>query len=102
MMEHAFSILMLIFSGALFLYAGITALTKELIMPRRYKQSAKMPDKKKYAVQFAKIMALVACAPLVAGVVGLFAGDAVCAIIVCVLLIAAIWAATIIIRKAMK
>ena len=98
-MEHPFSILMLFFSGALFIYAGLTALTKDLILPRRYKQSAKMPDKKKYAVQFAKIIALVACAPLVSGLIGLLAGDAVAAIIVCVLLIAAIWAATIIIKK---
>ena len=100
-MEHAFSILMLIFAGAIFIYAGLTALTKELIMPQRYKQSAKMPDKKKYAVQFAKIMALVACAPLLSGAVGLFTGDAVAAIILCVTLIAAIWAATIIIKKAL-
>ena len=100
-MEHPFSILMLFFSGGLFLYAGITALTKTLILPRRYTVSAKMPDKKKYAVQFAKIIALVACAPLIAGLVGLFAGDAVAAIIVCVLLIAASWAATIIIKKAL-
>ena len=99
-MEHAFSILMLIFSGAIFIYSGITALTKDLILPRRYKQSAKMPDKKKYAVQFAKIMAVVGCSPLLSGVVGLFAGDAVSAIILGVTLIAAIWAATIIIRKA--
>ena len=99
-MEHAFSILMLIFAGAIFIYAGLTALAKELIMPRRYKQSAKMPDKKKYAVQFAKIMALVACAPLLSGVVGLFAGDMVGAIVLGVTLIAAIWTATIIIRKA--
>ena len=98
-MEHAFSILMLFFSGGLFLYAGITALTKDLILPRRFKQSAKMPDRKKYAVQFAKIVALVACAPLVAGLVGLFAGDTAAAIIVCALLIAAIWAAVIIIKK---
>lgn len=100
-MEHAFSILMLFFSGGLFLYAGITSLTKTLILPRRYTVSAKMPDKKKYAVQFAKIIALVACCPLLSGVVGLFAGDLVAAIVLGVTLIAAIWAATIIIKKAL-
>lgn len=101
-MEHAFSILMLIFAAALFLYAGLTAISKTLILPKRFTVSAKMPDKKKYAVQFAKIIALVACSPLLSGGIGYFAGDLAAAIILGVTLIAAIWIGTFIIKKAQK
>ena len=90
---------MLIFSGALFIYAGLTALTKEIILPRRYKVSAQTGDKKLHAVKIAKVIAILACAPLIAGGVGLFAGDTAAAIIVCVLLVAAIWTAVIVFRK---
>ena len=89
-MEHAFSILLLCFSGALFIYAGLTALSKEIILLRRYTVSAKITDRKRYAVQLAKIICIVACSPLIAGGVGLLAGSAVAAIVFGVTMVAAI------------
>ncbi|SCW31667.1 hypothetical protein SAMN02910456_00503 [Ruminococcaceae bacterium YRB3002] len=72
MMEFSiFSIVMFVVGGALMLYAGVLALTKDtdLIM-RSY--AAKMPDKKRYALQFAKTIAIIAIAPLLSGVAGFF------------------------------
>ena len=64
------SILMMIFSAALFVYALILYLTgdSKLIM---FDYAAKMKDKKAYAKRFAGIIALVALAVLVGGLVGL-------------------------------
>ena len=70
-MEYAYSIMMFIMAGALLVCAGLTAATKTLILPRRYKVSYKARDKKLYAVQFAKAIAIIACAFLVSGLVGL-------------------------------
>ena len=70
-MENGFSILMFIFSGAILFYALLLALTKDInLIFRNY--SAKIKDKKKYAAQFAKLMAVVAIAPALAGLAGLF------------------------------
>ena len=65
------SILMFCFSGALLLYAGLLALTKDYTMiPRNY--AVKPKDPKAYAVAFAKMMALVALAPLGSGIYAQF------------------------------
>ena len=54
---------MLIFSGAILFYALLLAWTKDVgLIGRSY--SAKMNDRKKYAVQFTKVLALTAVAPL--------------------------------------
>lgn len=98
-MEHPFSILMLFFSAMLFVYAGLTALSKKLLLPKSKTVSAQIDDMPAYARKFAVIIAIVACCPLLSGVVGLFAGDMVAAIILGVTLIAAIWSATVIIGK---
>ena len=98
-MEHGFSILLICFSGALFLYAGIVAPTKKIILPYRYQHTLKNTGPR-YAVQFAKIMAIVACSPLIAGGIGYFAGSAVAGILLLVTMIAAIVLATKIIKKA--
>ena len=68
-----YSILMFCFSGALLLYAALIAITKDYKMiPRNW--AAKPRDGKEYASRFAKIIALVAAAPLLSGAVALF-GD---------------------------
>ncbi len=68
-----YSVLMFCFSGALLLYATLIAVTKDYKMiPRNW--AAKPKDPKEYASRFAKIIALVAAAPLLSGIVALF-GD---------------------------
>lgn len=69
-MEKAYSIVMFIFSGALFVYAGLIAMGNPQLIRRLY--AAKVNDKKAYCRQFAKIMALAAVAPALSGLVGLF------------------------------
>ncbi len=70
-MDHAFSYLMFAFSGMLLLFAGLLYLTGDpkLIM-RGY--AAKMKNPKRYARQFAKVLAIVAVAPILGGLTGLF------------------------------
>ena len=68
---NPFSILMLCFSGMLFLYAGLLWLTKDPgLIPRS--EMAAIEDRRAYAGTFAKTMALVALAPLGSGFYGLF------------------------------
>lgn len=68
---HPFCILMLVFSGAILLYAGLVALTKDYnLIPRGYAAAPK--DKQAYAVAFAKVLALVALSPLSAAIYGFF------------------------------
>ena len=68
---NPFSILMFIFSGALLIYAGLLALTRNYNMiPRGY--AANPADKRTYARAFAKTMAVVALAPLNGGYFALF------------------------------
>ena len=70
-MEYVFSIMMFVFGGALLLYAGLLALTKDYkLIARHY--AAKVTDGKRYALCFARTIAIVAIAPIVSGVVGLF------------------------------
>ena len=62
---------MICFSGAMLIYAGIMAVTKDLnMLQRRYRESAEMKDKKAYAVKLAKILAITAAAPALGGLVG--------------------------------
>ncbi|MCR5088038.1 MAG: hypothetical protein K6C08_00825 [Oscillospiraceae bacterium] len=68
------SILLLIFSGVLFLYVLTLFATKNTkLIPRSY--AAKMKDKKAYTEMLAVVMALVAAVPLAAGLIGLLSGD---------------------------
>ena len=69
-MEYGFSILVFCFSGALLLYAGLLAVTKDVTLIPRHRK-AKIKNRRAYALQFAKIMALVAAAPLLGGLAGL-------------------------------
>ena len=62
-MEHAFSVFMLIFAGALFFYAALMAITKDYkMLPYRARVSVKPKNPEKYMIQLAKIVALAALA----------------------------------------
>ena len=68
---NSFPILMLAFSGALFIYAGLLALTKDYkMLPFRSRQSVDPEDSRKYACKLAKVVALVAMAPALSGLLG--------------------------------
>jgi threonine/homoserine/homoserine lactone efflux protein len=69
-MEYAFSIIMFIFGGALLLYSGILALTKDYNLIARG-HATKPKDKKRYALCFARTMAIVALSPIITGLAGL-------------------------------
>ena len=72
-MEYAYSIFMGIFAGAILLYAGLMALTKDYkMLPYRARQSVKPKDPKKYAAQLAKVIALVALSPALSALTGLW------------------------------
>ena len=72
-METAFSIFMFIFAGALLLYAGLLALTKDYnMLPYRSRVSVKPKNPKKYTVGLAKCVALTALGPALSGLVGLW------------------------------
>ncbi|MBR2209087.1 MAG: hypothetical protein IJ859_09810 [Synergistaceae bacterium] len=77
-MRYAFSILMFMFSGVIFLYALLLAWTKDITLVRRH-YAVKMKDKKRYAVQFAKLLAVVSIAPALAGIAGIFTENVFCA-----------------------
>ena len=97
-MENGLPILLLCFSAALFLYAGLTALSKTILLPRRYIASARIPDRRKYAVKLAKCTAVVALSPLISGAVGLIAASEVCVIVFGATMIAGIWLCTKIVK----
>lgn len=68
---NPFSILMFIFSGALLLYAGLLALTKDYaLIPRG--DAVAPRDKAAYVRAFAKAIAVAALAPMSAGFIALF------------------------------
>ncbi len=99
-MEHAFSILMFIFAGALLLYAALMALTKDYkMLPYRARHSVKPKDPKKYTVLLAKIVALVAAAVALGAAVALWNNGAGAGVMIAGV-IAALWLGTRIIRKA--
>ena len=72
-MEYGYSILMAIFAGALLLYAGMMALFRDYkMLPYRARVSVKPKDEKAYMRQLAKVIALVALAPALSALVGLW------------------------------
>lgn len=65
------SIVLFIVAAALLIYAGIAALTKSIpVQPTR--RASVQNVTQAYAVQFAKLIALMAAAPAIGGIVGLF------------------------------
>ena len=100
-MEHGFSILMFIFAGALLLYAGLMALTKDYkMLPFRARQSVKPKHPKEYMIQLSKIVALAALAIALGAAVALW-NAAVGAIVLIAGVVAVLWAGTKIIQKAL-
>lgn len=72
-MEYGFSILMTIFSAVLLLYAGMMALFKDYKMLLfRAQISVKPKNEKKYMMQFAKVIALLAVSPALSALIGLW------------------------------
>ena len=72
-MDYAFSILMFLFAGALLLYAGLMAATKDYrLLPLRARVSVKPKDPKAYTLQLSKAVALSAAAPTLSGLAGLW------------------------------
>ena len=72
-MEYGYSILMGIFAGAVLLYAGMMALFKDYkMLPLRVRVSVKPKNEKRYMVQLAKVVALVALAPALSALAGLW------------------------------
>lgn len=63
------STLTFIFSGAIFLYALLLVWTKDINLIRRH-YAVKMKNKKVYATQFAKVLALTAIALALMGLLG--------------------------------
>ena len=83
------AIIMFVFSGAILLYAGLLALTRDVTMLP--KQSAvNVGDKKAYALRVAKVLAIVAVSPALTGLTALLSGVAA-AIVFIVSFVACIW-----------
>ena len=99
-MDHGFSILMFIFAAVLLLYAAIMAITKDYkMLPYTATVSVKPKNPKKYMVQLAKIVALVALA-IAAGAAVTLWNMGVGAIVMIAGVIAALWGGTKIIKRA--
>ena len=93
-MEYGYSILMGIFAGAILLYAGLLALTKDYkMLPIRARQSVKPKDPKKYTAQLAKVIALVSLSPALSALAGLWSMTAAL-IVLPVSMVLLIWLGT--------
>ena len=68
-MDYGYSILMLCLALGLLLYAGLIAQGGFFFIPKKRYVDPK--DKRRYATQFAKVLALVAAAPAASGLVAL-------------------------------
>lgn len=72
-MEYGYSILMGVFAAALLIYAGMMALFKDYkMLPYRARVSVKPKNEKLYMTQLAKVVALVALAPALSALTGLW------------------------------
>ena len=93
-----FTILMLIFSGALLLYAALLAITKDYnLLPYRATNSVKPKNPEKYTFQLAKAVALTAVAPAACGIVGRWSGVGA-GITFVVMLVGTLWLSTKIVK----
>ena len=97
-MEYGYSILMGIFAGLILIYAGLMALTKDYkMLPLRARVSVQPKDEKRYMKQLAKVIALVALAPALSALTGLW--NMIAALIVLVVsAVVFIWLGTKIMR----
>lgn len=98
-MEYGYSILMGIFAGLILIYAGLMALTKDYkMLPFRARVSVQPKDEKRYMKQLAKVVALVALAPSLSALTGLW--NMIAALIVLIVsAIVFIWLGTKIMRE---
>lgn len=72
-MEYGYSILMGVFSLALLIYAAMMAINKDYeMLPYRAKVSVNPKDPELYMTQLAKVIALVALAPALSAIIGLW------------------------------
>lgn len=93
------SIFMFLFSAALFIYAALMAITKDYtILPVRARVAVKPKDSKEYTFQLSKVIALVAVAPALGGVVALW-NEVAGMLVILFGVIAAIWVGTKIMKK---
>ena len=97
-MEYGYSILMGIFAGLILIYAGLMALTKDYkMLPFRARVSVQPKDEKRYMKQLAKVVAMVALAPALSALTGLW--NMIAALIVLVVsAVVFIWLGTKIMR----
>ncbi len=101
-MEYALSIILFIFAGAILLYAGLMALTKDYsLLPFRSRVSVKPKDKKAYTFELSKAVALTATAPAIGGAVALW-NPVAGLIAMLAAFIAAIWLGTKITKKLLQ
>jgi hypothetical protein len=84
------AIIMFVFSGAILLYAGLLALTRDVTMLPKQSAVKNVGDKKAYALRVAKVLAIVAVSPALTGVTALLSGIAA-AIVFVVSLVGCIW-----------
>ena len=95
-----FSILMFCFSGALFAYAALIAVTKdERLIARNQASKANRKDGKAYAALFAKVLALVAVAPAHAGIAAALYSEGIGMVVLIAEMIFWIWVATRLMRE---
>lgn len=71
MEDNIYSIIMAAMGIGILLWSAFAYLSGEMLMPDHYLVSAKIKDKKAYARQFAKLMALIGLAFLLSSLVGL-------------------------------
>ena len=98
-MEYVYSIVVGAFAVGLLAYAGLMALTKNYkILPFWSRQSVKPKDPKKYTAQLSKVVALVAVAPALSAVIGIW--SVIAAVVVLVVgIILGIFLGTRLMRK---
>lgn len=92
-MDHAYSILMFCFAGALLLYGILLFATKDInLVPRS--SSAKFSDGKTYARQFGKIIMATSLVPLSSGLIAWNGRVAFGLVVLVIGFIACIWEST--------
>ena len=90
-------IFMLIFAGAILLYAALLAITKDYkMLPRRAQVSVRPKNPKQYTVMIAKAVALCALAPLSAALVSIWNEMLAGIVFIIVLILCLFWSTKIV------
>lgn len=77
-MEYGFSVLMLIFGGAILLYALLIGRGNPDLIPRMY--AVKTTNLSAFTKEFAKVLAIIGLSPVISGLTGLKYGNKAAAI----------------------